>query len=50
MTHKILSITEAKAKYLQLISEVEAGEIILITRRGRPVATIMPYDPKAITA
>ena len=34
--------SEAKAKLSQLLDEVEQGETIVITRRGRAVARITP--------
>jgi len=37
---RIMTATEAKAKFLALLDEVEAGEEIEITRRGVPVARI----------
>lgn len=33
---------EAKTKFSALLERVEQGEQILITRRGRPVARLMP--------
>ncbi|MGP3726443.1 type II toxin-antitoxin system Phd/YefM family antitoxin [Cereibacter sphaeroides] len=33
---------EAKTHLSELISAVEAGEVVTITRRGRPVARLMP--------
>jgi len=41
-----LSVSEFKAKCLQLLKHVETkGDRIVITRRGRPVAEVVP--PKA---
>ena len=39
---KIISATEAKAKLLALLDEVEKGEEIEITRRGVTIAKIIP--------
>jgi prevent-host-death family protein len=39
---RTLSATEAKARLLALLDEVGAGEDILITRHGRPVARLVP--------
>jgi len=39
---KVVSATEAKAKILALLDEVEAGEEIEITRHGRLVARLVP--------
>jgi len=33
---------EAKTHLSELIAAVEAGEVVTITRRGRPVARLMP--------
>lgn len=37
---RLASITEAKQNVSRLIKEVEAGETVVITRRGKPVAEI----------
>lgn len=37
-----VGITEAKARFYELIARVEAGERILITRWGKPVAMLIP--------
>lgn len=37
-----LNATEAKAKILGLLDDVERGEEVEITRRGRPVARLVP--------
>lgn len=50
MNQKIYSVTTGRKNLDQIINEVEAGITVVITRYGKPVATIMPYDPKAITA
>jgi prevent-host-death family protein len=39
---KTVTVTEAKAKLLALLDEVEEGEEIEITRRGIAIATIVP--------
>lgn len=41
MTIKVTA-TEAKAKILSLLDEVESGQDVEITRHGRPVARIVP--------
>lgn len=35
-----VSVTEAKAKLGEILTRVEQGEEIVITRRGKPVATL----------
>jgi len=37
-----ISVTDAKAKLLQYLDEVELGETIRITRRGRAIARLVP--------
>jgi prevent-host-death family protein len=39
---KTVTATEAKAKLLALLDEVEKGEEIEITRRGVTIATLVP--------
>ena len=39
---KTVQASEAKTHFLRLLDEVERGESIVITRRGKPVARIMP--------
>ena len=37
---------EAKTRLAALLKRVEAGETIEITRNGRPVAKLVPADPR----
>lgn len=39
------TVAEAKAHLSDLLSRVEKGEELLITRRGRPVASLSPIRP-----
>lgn len=39
---KTASIAEAKAHFSALLAEVEAGEEVIIMRRGKPVARLVP--------
>lgn len=39
------SLADAKARLSELIDKVEAGETVEITRRGRPVARVVPPEP-----
>jgi prevent-host-death family protein len=41
-----VSIAEAKAKFAALVSRAEAGEEIVVTRNGRPVACLGPLPAK----
>jgi len=48
----VVGTFEAKTNFTKLIQRVSEGEEILITRRGRPVAKIIPLEknPNAIVA
>ena len=46
---KTANIAEAKAHFSALLAEVEAGEEVIITRRGKPVARIVP-EPVAASS
>jgi prevent-host-death family protein len=41
-----VSIAKAKAEFAALISRAEAGEQIIVTRNGRPVACLGPLPQK----
>lgn len=43
----ILNITEAKAKFSEVVERVSQGEEIIVTRMGRPIARITRYDRAA---
>ena len=48
---RVIKASEFKAKCLQLMDEVAAsGEEIIITKRGRPVSRLAPYQerPKSL--
>jgi prevent-host-death family protein len=47
---KTVSAREANQEFSALLSQVENGEEILITKRGRPVAVLGPYRPTLMTA
>jgi len=36
--------SEAKAKFAELLDQVEQGETIVITRHGKPIASVIPND------
>ena len=42
---KTASVGEAKAHFSALIKRAEAGEEVLVTRSGTPVARIVPIKP-----
>ncbi|HEY1638817.1 MAG TPA: type II toxin-antitoxin system prevent-host-death family antitoxin [Rhizomicrobium sp.] len=41
-----VSIAEAKAHFSELVERAEAGETVRITRRGKPVARLVPPESK----
>ena len=41
-----VSMTEARARWFELVRRAENGEEIILTRRGNPVAKILPMGPK----
>jgi prevent-host-death family protein len=46
----MMSATELKAGLSEALSRVEAGEEILVTQHGRPVARLMPLPPVTLDA
>jgi len=40
-----ISIARAKAQFAALVAQAEAGQEVVITRNGRPVARMMPLTP-----
>ena len=42
---KQLTLTDAKARFSEVIDKVSEGDEVLITRMGKPVAVISPYVP-----
>jgi prevent-host-death family protein len=46
---KTVSAREANQQFSKLLNEVAAGEAVVITRRGRPVATLAPYRGRPMT-
>jgi prevent-host-death family protein len=44
------SVAEAKAHLSEILKQVEAGRKVTITKRGRPVATIVPTQEEATKA
>ena len=39
---KTIQASEAKAKFLRILEDVERGESVVITRHGKPVARLSP--------
>ena len=47
---KTVSARQANHEFSDLLSRVEHGEEILITKRSKPVAILSPYRPPLMTA
>jgi prevent-host-death family protein len=47
---RTVSAREANQAFSRLLGEAEAGEELVITRRGKPVATLAPYREPAMTS
>ena len=45
---KTITLREANQAFSRIIREVEAGEEITITRRGRPVARLVPVSGERV--
>ena len=41
-----VTIPEAKSRLIELIDQVNAGEEVVIMRRGTPIARLVPGTPK----
>jgi prevent-host-death family protein len=46
---KTVSARQANQQFSELLSRVERGEEILITKRSEPVALLSPYRPPRLT-
>jgi prevent-host-death family protein len=46
---KTVSARQANHEFSELLSRVERGEEILITKRNKPVAVLSPYRPSLLT-
>ena len=44
---KSVAFTDFRKKASYLITEVEHGETIILLRRGKPVAEVVPFSDKA---
>ena len=42
-----ISARDANQHFAEMLGKAEAGETIIITKRGKPVATLAPYRPEA---
>ena len=41
----MVNVHEAKTNLSRLLSQVEAGEDVVIARSGKPVARLVPFQP-----
>lgn len=41
-----ISAKQAKNKFSELLDRTEAGETVIVTRHGKPVADIVPHVPQ----
>ena len=48
-TLKTVTARQANHEFSELLSRVERGEEILITKRNKPVALLSPYRPPRLT-
>lgn len=46
---RIVSLMKANQEFSKLVKEVERGEGFLITRRGRPIAKLVPHTEDKTT-
>ena len=44
-----VSVAEAKAMFSALLERVAAGQEVIITRHGKPVARVLPIEPGPIS-
>lgn len=44
--NKIVNIHEAKTTLSRLLAQVEGGEEVVIARAGKPIAKLVPIEPK----
>ena len=44
-----VSAREANQHFSALLARVEEGEEVVVTKRGRPVAVLKPYEPPELT-
>ncbi len=42
---RVTTVAALKASLSELLAGVKAGEEVVVTERGRPVARILPYSP-----
>lgn len=43
-----VNVYDAKSRFSRLLAQVEAGDEVVISRHGRPVARLVPYQPDPV--
>jgi prevent-host-death family protein len=43
---RFVSAAEANRQFSELLGQAASGEIVVITRRGQPVAQLVPFDQR----
>ncbi|CAA6819024.1 MAG: Unknown protein [uncultured Thiotrichaceae bacterium] len=43
-----VNIHEAKTRFSRLLEKIESGEDIVITRHGKPIVRLIPFEEPAI--
>ena len=44
-----ISARDANQKFAEMLGKAVAGETVIITKHGQPVAQLMPYRPEAVS-
>lgn len=50
MSSTTISARHANQRFADILGKAAAGETVIITRRGKPVATLAPYRPNAASS
>jgi prevent-host-death family protein len=45
-----VNATDANQRFAEILGKAVAGETVIITKHGEPVAQLMPYRPEAASA
>jgi prevent-host-death family protein len=45
-----VNATDANQRFAELLGKAAAGETVIITKRGEPVAQLTPYRPEAASS
>jgi prevent-host-death family protein len=47
-TRRVISVTELKSKLSEQLRKVKAGETVIITERGHPIAVMKPLQEESL--